>query len=142
MKKIKEWWVRQWSKIKAWFSPAPKPKPDVPAQPPAVQPPAVVTGPYTSQDHNFLWKPVGEGNRPAGVLFPAWLDVDYMTAKGEKVRPYRRSNDNRPTCRMSRQGTVYGKNFDVVATMKDGIQKVWRIWNGARRQEERHDAPA
>lgn len=106
---------------------------------PNVTNPAVGSG-------EFLWKPVSESDGKLVILLPSRYRggvvnaVDVLDAGGRVIERGRfvgdTHNGNRPHYRFNMQGSRYGTNLTVRATLTAGGADTWQIPNGAQRNSQ------
>ena len=92
----------------------------------------------------FLWKPSSESDGKLVTLLPKELrgkvdSVEVQDANGKTLARGRFAGDdkngNRPHFRFDRAGKDFGNNVRLVAKMKDGTSKAWKIPNGGGRHD-------
>jgi len=144
---------RLWRKILDWLrgkkptpEPAPEPTPPTPPQPPPADgmPDANNPGAYKA---GFLWKPVGDHDRPAVALLPSAFThktrkVMAMTRGGTLIETAARAhndaaqpNGNREHYRFRHKGATYGGPMALTVETQDGKAWSWTVPNPGQRYD-------
>jgi hypothetical protein len=151
------WFEKLINSIKKRLNPKPKPEPVPPTpEPPKPEPtkpdpiaPSPMPNPDKPADYRrgFLWKPIGDGGRPAVCLLPSSFtnntDKRMVMMRGGTVletssRAHgdgEQPNGNREHYRWRQQGQNYQGPIDVSVKTKDGVTWTWRVSNPAIRND-------